>query len=306
MTFTFVILTYGRPIITGTSINSLFSNTKITPSESWIIDDGSSLQMQTALFNFQGQYSRQDSPINIILCGKNYGVGFSFERAYNIMRAAETDVVCFIESDYVWRKNWLEDVEAVFEASPYTIAIAGCNHPDMYDRNKTHNEFCKLMVDQFGRDLSSRKDLYAPFTLETKQGPIKVQGVSNSCGCQIVHWKRLKEILKSGDNTTEIYSTKCYWEHMDRAFHKNGTGSRQFASDAHMSGTLSFFAEKWMEDNSIDITKNFGFLDICDYSISQHVAGGGINGKICPEGTTFITTPAWDNKYLTENPRVKK
>ncbi len=298
MKFLWIFLTYNRPTIAGQSLNSLFTNTQIAPEEVWIVDDGSRQPTQRAIIDFAMQNSKPERPINLCMAGRNYGIGYSFERAYNIMRMSDADVVCFVESDYIWRKGWAEDVEAVFEASPHTIAIAGCNHPDMYQREKTHGEFCKLMVDQFGRDLKAREHLYAPFKLETKNGPIEVQGVSNSCGCQIVHWGRLRKIFQ--DLNLEI----DYWKWMDRAFHKNGTGDRRLASDAHMSGTLSMYAEMWMEHHGVDITKNFGFLDICDYSISAHVCGGGINGMICPEGSTFIISPKWDNQFLKNNPRM--
>jgi hypothetical protein len=58
-----------------------------------------------------------------------------------------------------------------------------------------------------------------------------------------------------------------------------------------------------LELNNIDLSKNFPFLSICDYSISEHICGGGVNGMIVPEGQTFVCSPTWNNKYLKENPR---
>jgi len=301
MKIAFIIITYNRPSIAKLSIKTLFYNTNIRPNEVTIIDDSSEQEYRNYLFNFCSQNN-----FNFISHGKNLGIGFSFEKAYSTMREYEdVDLVCFLESDYVWRKGWLEDVVSVFEASPYTIAISGCNHPDMYDRNKTHNEFVKLMVDQFGYDLKSRQHLYEPYKLKTKTGEIEVQGVSNSCGCQIVNWKRLKEIFSLNIFNDPIYNSteNFYWNFMERAFHKNNTGNRRHASDAHMSGTLSMFAEKYMLHKGIDISKNFGFLDICDYSISSHVCGGGINGMIVPEGSTFVGSPKFKTEYLEKNPR---
>lgn len=280
-------------------INTLFNNTSIKPKETYILDDGSNPDIQKGILQFAQDYSNV-SPINVYLNGRNKGVGYQFETAYKIADSLEDiDLVCFIESDYIWRKGWLEDVVAVFEASPYTIAIAGCDHPDMKDRSKTHGEFCKLMVDQFGRDLNARQFLYKPFKLKTKRGEIEVEGVSNSCGCQIIHWQRLQSILNRYDHQRD------YWKWMDRAFHKNGTGSRKFASDAHMSGTLAMYSEGNIEAQGEDISRFFGFLNICDYSISSHQCALGINGKIpgIKEGETFIISPSWDNKYLNEDPR---
>ena len=41
----------------------------------------------------------------------------------------------------------------------------------------------------------------------------------------------------------------------------------------------------------------------CDYSISQHLCGGGVNGMIVPEGSTFVVSPKWKDEYLDKNPR---
>lgn len=308
MNVAFIILTYERPNITKECIQTLFNNTKIKPREVYILDDGSNPNMRQSLLNFSIEHS-EHIPINFYSNGRNKGVGYQFETAYKIADSLEDiDVVCFIEADYIWRKGWLEDVLAVFEASPQTIAIAGTDHPDMEDRAKTHGEFCKLMISQFGKDLESRPYLYKPFVLGTSRGDILVEGVSNSCGCQVINWRRLKKILYNGDSVNHSgYDTWSYWHWMDRAFHKNGTGDRKHASDAHMSGTLSMFAERYMKDYLIDFTRNFGMLNICDYSISSHICGGhtSINGKIVPEGQTFIISPSWKNEYLNIDPREK-
>lgn len=247
-------------------------------------------------------------PTHFYCNGKNKGVGFQFETAFKIADSLEgIDIVCFIESDYIWRRGWLEDVISVFEASPHTVSIAGMHHPDMEDRNKTHNEFCKLMTEQFGKDLDQRLNLYKPFQLKTNRGDITVEGVSNSCGCQIIHWGRLKKILREGDSQNELvtYNSDIFWRFMDRAFHKNGTGNRRYASDAHMSQTIAMFAEEYMKDHNIDTSKNFGFLNICDYSLSSHLCGGetSLNGYIVKEGETFIKSPSWKNEYLEKDPR---
>ena len=302
-----IILTYERPNIASKCIQTVFDNAKYPIEEVYILDDGSLPNFRQSLLNFSIEHSNK-IPINFYSNGRNKGVAFQFETAYRIADSLEDiDIVAFIESDYLWRIGWLRDACAVFEASPWTVALAGCDHPDMRNYQKTHGEFCKLMIDQFGDDLESRHNLYKPFYLDTKVGKIEVEAVSNSCGCQIVNWKLLKEILKEGDSSNGLarFSTKDYWRWMDRAFHKNGMGDRRYASDAHMSGSLSKYSELYMLYKGIDITKNFGFLNIRDASISTHICGGktSINGKIVPEGHTFIISPSWDDKYLTEDPR---
>lgn len=300
MNISYYILTFNRPNILAQSIETLFSNTIIKPNEVWIIDDGSENHIKNTLFDFSVKNSRT-IPINLIMHGHNMGIGYSFERVYNLMKQNdELDIACIIESDYVWRKDWLDDILKVFKDSPYTIAIAGTDHPDMYDINKTHGIFPEIMKECFGQDLESRNYLYKEFDLNG----IKVQGVSNSCGCMIIHWKRLQNIIQELENHNLI-PINDYWKRLDRAFHKKDThNTRKYADDGWMSSTISMYGEKYLKMNNLDITTNFPILSICDYSISQHICGGGVNGMIVPEGSTFIFSPKWNNEYLQTNPRI--
>jgi hypothetical protein len=168
----------------------------------------------------------------------------------------------------------------------------------MYDRDKTHRIFPELMKEQFAQDIKGRSYMYQPFETQTSLGPIKVQGVSNSCGCQFLHWERVNKMLFEDLGVKDKYDA---W--MDRAFNKHST-DRRYASDGHMSCTLSWYWEQWALKNGIDISKNFGWLDICDYSLAQHLCALGINGMVpgIQEGQTFINSPVWDDKYLTESP----
>lgn len=298
----FYILTYNRPKILSLCVNTLFNNTSIRPEAAFFFDDGSEPDIKRGLLEFCIESSAKGVPTNFECHGVNMGVGWNFENLYQKIDQHNPDIAVIVESDYIWRKGWLEDCLAVFEASPYTLMIPGTSHPDFIDRSKTHGSFIDLMKDQFGEDLRSRDYLYKPFTLNTRRGNILVQGGSNSCGCMILHWSRLQSIL---NENTKFYSKKLYWKWMDRAFHKNGSGDRRYASDAHMSSTLSMFAEMSMIYNGIDTKTNFGCLDICDYSISSHRCFGGINGMVLglQEGDTFLHSNGWDMKYLKEDPR---
>jgi glycosyltransferase involved in cell wall biosynthesis len=300
MNIAFYILTYNRPNILQACLQSLYGNTSITPNESWIIDDGSSPEMQRGLLEFGLRRN-----INLILSTKNYGIGYSFERLYNLVwQNDDLDLACIIESDYIWRKGWLEDVCAVFEASPHTLAVAGASHPDMIDKQKTHGVFPDIMKEIFGEDLHARSSLYVPFDLKTSVGNIKVQGVSNSCGCMMLHWGRFKKVIKELEEY-KINPIGSYKLLMDRAFNKGIThDTRKHASDGHMSSIVSMYGELSMAFHSIDITKNFPFLNICDYSLSEHVAGGGVNGYTIPEGSIFSPSPHWKNEYMITNPRA--
>jgi hypothetical protein len=64
------------------------------------------------------------------------------------------------------------------------------------------------------------------------------------------------------------------------------------------------FGENYLKLEGISLSNNFPMLSICDYSISEHVCGGGVNGMIVPEGSTFIHSPTWSLDYLNKDPRT--
>ena len=291
--------TYNRSKVLGMCLDSALNNSSIKPDEVWIIDDGSDSAIKQSLLQFSVENSPH-FPINLLMHGRNYGIGYTFERIYNLMRQDDDlDIACIVESDYIWRKDWLDDCIKVFENSPNTFAIAGTDHPDMYDRNKTHNIFIDIMKECFGKDLESRPHLYKPFDLNG----IQVQGVSNSCGCMIIHWKRLKNIIDVLEKENLI-PINDYWKKLDRAFNKGvAHDTRKNASDGWMSSTLSMYGEMYLKHIGEDISSTFPMLSICDYSISQHLCGGGVNGMIVPEGSTFVVSPKWKDEYLDKNPR---
>ena len=302
MNISYYIPTFNRSHVLQQCLNTVFQNTEIKPNEVWIIDDSSNNDLKESLLDFS--FKSQNFPINLLFHGHNYGIGYIFERIYNLIRQNDDiDIACIIESDYIWRKDWLKDVVDVFEASPHTLAVAGTDHPDMYDRSKTHSTFPDIMNECFGEDLKARNNLYIPFELNTNSGKILVQGVSNSCGCTIIHWKRLKNVIKKLEDNKKI-PYNDFWNRMDRAFNKGVShDTRKNASDGWMSSTISKYGEIYLEMNNIDITKNFPFLSISDYSISEHICGVGVNGLIVPEGQTFIHSPKWNDKLFIENPR---
>ncbi len=283
-----LILAYQRPIVLRECVRTLFQNTKIKPRLVYLLDDNSDAPIKQALYNFAETTTAQGLPVNVVSNYINLGVGHQFQTVYRLIEQHDPEVALICESDYFWRNEYLEDIEAVFEASPYTIAIPGTDHADMYQPHKTHGEFPKLMIDDFGADLIARNHLYKPFKLSTKRGDIDVFGVSNSCGCQILHWKRIKQFIFE-----ELGAERDYWDILKKGFHVGGDRSR--ASDAAMSGVHSFLWEKWAyytvkEWHSDFFSKNFAYLNILP-SISFHAANQGINGKLdprlYPEGGSF-------------------
>lgn len=309
MNIQFFILTYNRPKVLQSCIQTALENTTVRPNAIHIFDDGSVPEIKRALLEFSIVNSSPEMPVNIEFHGVNMGVGWNFENVYRKIEQHSPDIAVIIESDYIWRKGWLEDCLAVFEASPYTIMIPGTSHPDFLDNDNTGRKLPQYMRDQFGHDLEARESLYVPFTLETTRGPILVQGVSNSCGCLVLNWNKLKTMFtrRYVSSTCENISETEYKRWMDQAFHKGEGQDRHLASDAFMSGPLSMFAETYMKDLGINVHKNFGCLDICDYSISSHRCINGLNGRVfgMQEGETFLHSTGWDEKYLTTDPRAK-
>lgn len=297
MNLLYIVPTFQRPKVLSRCLETLLSNGH--PDELWILDDGSDPGLRHNLVEFQVATS-QHFPTNLVLCGRNYGIGWNFENIFNIIRWKNPKYYFLVESDYIFRKGFLDDVNAVFDADPYVVALPGCDHPDMYQKEKTHGTFPNLMREQFPTDVAGREHMYIPYDLETKVGKIQVFGASNSCGCMFVHWERFQNILR------DLNAEKEYWGWMDRAFNKQPGGDRRNASDQHLSCSISWYWTEWAKKHNIDITKHFPFLNICDFSIASHICGGGCNAGGYPEGTTFVGAPHWNVSYTLENPRKKQ
>lgn len=301
MNIIFLIPFYQRPSIAQASINTLINNTNITPNEVYFIDDGSDPAMRRALLEISINSSK--FPIHFHSHGKNCGIGHTFEEIFDIIRRKEPDIAVICESDYIWRKEWLEDCLAVFEASPNTVAIPGVHHPDMYDRNKTHGEFVGIMKGYFSQDISNREHLYKPFNLETSRGSITVQGVSNSCGAQILHYGRVREFFFN-----QLKKEDFFWHWIGKACFKDKPEMRHSASDGAMTSTISWLWDRWAREVAqLDLSKNFGWLDIADFSISSHKCGNGRNGVLpgIKEGDTFLDTDKWKDEYIHNFTRNK-
>lgn len=272
---------HNRPKILAHCINTLFGNTSYKFDEVLIINDDSNVETTNLITNFALK-----NKFTLIHFGKNQGYGGSSEVAFNYARMRNPKYYFHIESDYIFRKNWAEDVLAVLEASPDSLAVAGYSHPDFYNEVKTKQEYSKLVIDEYGDDPMPRNFLYNPFLLETKRGGIEVQGTSNSCGTCYVNWHNFM-------NLNRAYPE--YWEKvLDRASNKV-IGDRKTYGDGHFSCGSAWYWYHYFADQGEDFSKNFAWLDICGDSVANHICGGedSINGYIAPEGATFVGSPRW-------------
>jgi glycosyltransferase involved in cell wall biosynthesis len=94
MNIAFYIIAYNRPNMLSKSISTAINNTSVKPNEIWIVDDGSTPDVKSALLNYSIENSSK-IPINLLIHGVNLGIGYSFERVYNLIRQNdELDIAC--------------------------------------------------------------------------------------------------------------------------------------------------------------------------------------------------------------------
>jgi glycosyltransferase involved in cell wall biosynthesis len=295
-----VLFTYNRPQILKACIETCFGNTKYEFDEVLIINDGSRPETSGPVAQFVlANQPHPKTKFSLMHFGKNQGYSYAAEFAFNYAKWRNPKYFFFVEQDYVFRKGWAEDALAVLEAAPNTLALSGYSNPDFFDKSKTEVMFPQIIKEDFGEDICAREFMHNPFVLNTKRGDILVQGTSNSCGTAVVNWDEFMSFLHA---YPEI------WEKViERACNMQAGGNRQNYGDGPFSHGLSHYFYKWHREMKAPewFEKNFPWLDICDFSISNHINGGAesINGKIVPEGSTFVSSPRWNDEYLQKDPR---
>lgn len=299
----YVIYTHDRKNVLSLCLETLFGNTNIKPDHVLISDDYSQPELKAALFDFALKNSI-DFPINFMSFNKPiyYGRNAEFIQKYIDWIDPKYVVVC--ESDYIMRKGWLEDGLAVLKAKDYSVGISLYSNPDFFDKEKTEEMFPRIMKEDFNEDPALREYLHKPRLIDTEIGKIKIQGTTNSCGSFILNWQRIK-VLKN--HFPEIQE-KVF----DRSCNKQPGGDRRYFSDGIFSHGLSYYYYKYWEMAAQIMTpeaikehqeNEFPWLDICDYSMAQHVNGNGLNSAGFPEMTTFVGSPHWKDEYMNKNPR---
>jgi hypothetical protein len=280
MNLLYVVFTYNRPQVQYLFWDSLNECTKVRPNHTVVIDDGSEPYVKNYLYNLAC-----DNNYDLILNGTNKGYCHNWLTAYHLVKQFNPDLVFFLESDYIFRNGFMEECSAVFDALPNLWAINGFSHPDFNDKEKIKEWFSRVTIEQFGSDIKSRDNIYAPFDLETNIGKIGCQYSSHSCGTFLLNWRRVKENIDIDTELTPIIYRAC----------ENGEFGRVI-NDGMISGGLS-----WLWDNKInsegDKNHASAFIDICDYSIAAHVSGDGVNGKGIPEGQTNVLSPTFPQNY---------
>jgi len=207
---------------------------------------------------------------------------------YKQIYESDLEVAGILETDYVFRPQYLEEVVDVFNGIPSALSICGYHHPDTRNTQLCFEYFAELTRKFFGRDISNREYMYKPFETVLDSKKYLIQGVSNQTGCHFLNVKTFKKVFnnKIEDLINSITDLRA----------KHGF------CDGKLSSTYQIFWENWAKQENLDLSKNFPILDICDFSIANHYGGGGI----CvggPEGSTtsWITSPTWENSLKIVN-----
>ena len=277
MKISLFILAHDRPLILNKCLESLTKNQ--IPKEIFILKDKTTKEVDIVIEEFESKFN---SLINKIIIEENPRIKNNiFYSIYERINNSDIDYVGFIESDYVFRNDYLEDILNVFNNNKNTLSIAGYNHPDTYDNNKNLIEFPKICEAFFKKDICNRQFLYKKFDQIINNIRYTLQGISNHCGCHFLNIKIFNEVFKN----------KLFYLFLDFITQPSISG----LCDGRLSAIYCSMWENWAEINEIETDKNFAILDICDYSIANHYGCGGISVTCGVDGQTldWISSPTW-------------
>lgn len=281
----YIIYTHNRPNVLKHCLSTLFDNNNLKPDRILIIDDGSEINIKNALHDFSIKNSIK-IPCDYLSFSPNLGYGTVAEFGFRIADIYNPEYVFFIESDYIFRAEGLDEVMEVFENTDYgknAIGFSGYDNPDFYIESKTKQTYPQIIIEDCGEDNLNRNIMYKPFPITLKNGKqINLELVTNSCGTMYFNWKIWRKIKSDFPNEIE------WWINHSTDKHKE----KRLLNDGCMSHGISWLWTKWAIKNNIDINKYAGLLNIKP-SVSDHINGGGINGYIVNEGQTFVSSPSF-------------
>jgi len=285
MNLLYIIYTHNRPNILQECISSLFEKNNLRPSRVLIIDDGSEKSVKNSLYNFSLDHSNK-IPVDFLSFSPNIGYGTIAEFGIRMADIYNPDYVFFIESDYIFRKNGLDEVLEVFETTEYgqnAVGFSGYDNPDFYSLEKTGSIFPKIITEDCGEDNLNRDIMYKPFELNLENNKkISLEFVTNSCGTMYFNWKIFKKIKSQFPQEIEWWINHTTDKHKDK----------RNLNDGCMSHGISWLWTKWAKANNIDTDKYAALLNIKP-SIANHINGAGINGYIVSEGQSFVSSPTF-------------
>lgn len=271
----FVYFSYNRKDILIQSLETSLKNTNIKPDQIFIFDDCSNLDTQSALKEF---ISKNNFNFKIEFNDKNIGYAASYKKCFNILKNPTFDYIFFLETDYIWRKGYLEECLELLEKEEDSVGVCGSSFKEFYEKDKCQKWFGEVTKEQFGKDVSNRIDLYQPKYIKTKNYNIKIQYGTHCCGTFLFNKNRFFNNL----NQNQI---NRFWEIMEKATEVKS--NKSVINDGMITGGISMLWDEFLQKryNGEKFEKS-AFIDIIDYVIGVHVEGGGINGSDNPEGST--------------------
>ena len=284
MKLQYVIYTHNRPEILNECLNTLINDSENKPDRILIIDDSSKQNMKNSLYKMSCEVKSLD--IDFLSINKNLGYGKAAEIGIRMALAYDPEYLFFIESDYIYAKNAVDVVMDIFENNEYgqnCVGFSGYDNPDFYKSSHTDKIYKDVIMYDCGEDNLNRDIMYKPFDIETKYGKKKLEFVSNSCGTMYFNWSKMKKIRE------EFPAEFEKWIHFTTERYKK---EKRNLNDGMMSHGSAWMWTKWAQKNNIDTNKYSALLNIKP-SVSNHINGGGINGHIVSEGSTFVGSPSW-------------
>lgn len=283
-TILFNIFTYNRFEILKKSLDSIL-NHGIDPNrvEIHIHDDGSNQEVLNYLMRFCLEH-------DCYFHGKHENQGYcrNFYQAFRLTKEINPEYVFFIESDYVFRKDFMQTCLGVYDKLDQLWGINGFSHPDFYVYEKCHTWFADATNQEFGRDVPARYRLYKPFVLNANNHAIKCQFSSHSCGTFLLNWRKLQDSLEEFEEKERFENlvlSSCKDLRRDEVIH-----------DGRLTGGISLLWSDYQafRQNPL-LYSQAAFVDICDknFSIAQHFGGGGVNEQHIQEGQTSVLSPSW-------------
>lgn len=255
---------------------TLHENTAIKADKTIIFDDYSHPNVQEYLFELSRKYN-----YDLVLKNTPNGYARNYYEAFTMALTESPKIISFIESDYVFRRGFMEEVNALFEALPDCWVIKGFSHKDYYNRNKVIPWFKDVTTQTFGLPLKSADNLYIPKTAKTKYGDIEYMYGSHACGTIFVNWDRVVRSVEP-----ELMHSIFYPMLLSAC--KN-LEYGQVINDGLISST---YAKLWDLIVNKDGDKNdqSGVVFISDHSIANHLNSGGVNNDgYLDEGISTVT-----------------
>ena len=270
-----IIFTKNRLNTLKESLRTVFENTNINADKTIIIDDNSEDAVKDYLISFQKKYPNVELHFN----NTNEGYARNYWKAYNLVKFYNPEYVFFIESDYIFRKNYLEESIEFFRQLPDLFVVKGFAHKEYYNRDKIIPWFKEATIEQFGTPLNSCENLYIENKLDSYYGQIKYMYSSHACGTILINWHRINKVNQTSGYNLDRWILKACKNNQYGEILNDGLVSSLYAKiwDSYYNACNERYSES-------------GVVFISDFGIADHRNSGGLNHDgILEEGYSTVT-----------------